>query len=377
MKSLPYFDDPDLRFPRHPAFLPDLRVYEMPDGLGLQIQGAEKPVMLRGKYAAQIVRYLRESTTELKTLKQLVILCPKDIPRDALFKALRLLHGKGVIGEADPKPTNISSVPVSALDRTLQRQILFFGRYIDVTRNAQTGAELQNRLRHSRVLLIGTGLVGTATFDLLHRSGCRNIELTDWDDDGSMIGALKATYPLCRYQHNHTRSIDAISQILNRWGDAPDLVAAAVRNAPDDLFSLINEYCVRNCIPWTRVSVSGTELVLGPSYVGPGSACFGCFKTRLLSSEHYPIEYTLNQRDLSQEKLRGTTEPIGEAIYLATLAASLVTGEVVRILTEFAPASYANAFVRLSAISSDLEKSAILPMPRCSECYRGWSTVRM
>jgi hypothetical protein len=41
-------EDRNLRFPARPRFIPDLSIFSMPDGLGIQIRGAEMPVLLRG-----------------------------------------------------------------------------------------------------------------------------------------------------------------------------------------------------------------------------------------------------------------------------------------------------------------------------------------
>jgi bacteriocin biosynthesis cyclodehydratase domain-containing protein len=259
-----------------------------------------------------------------------------------------------------------------AHDEIMRRQLLFWGRHLDVTRNARLADEVQRRLATSRLVLVGTGLFGAITYDILTRSGCADIRVLDWDDDGLFLETLAggATQPR-QAIHLSTISIDEATSWLRYWAEDADLVVTATRNAPWALFRAINRICLDQECPWLCANIAATQIEVGP-YVRPyGSACFACMELRLASAQDFSIEERLYQEHLTEPRPAGQTPPVGESLFASTLAASLLVGEVVRVVTGIAASTLLNGVLTISPLNGSFQVNRILRVPRCPECFRG------
>src|SRR6516164_5423037 len=94
---LAQLQDPHLRFPACPAFVEDLDVFEMPDGLGIQFRGAESPVILRGRSVVPVLQYLRERLDGNTEVESLLRSRPPEISPALLLRSLLLLQAKGLL----------------------------------------------------------------------------------------------------------------------------------------------------------------------------------------------------------------------------------------------------------------------------------------
>lgn len=368
--------DINLRFPRRPRLLPDLSIFEMPDGLGIQFRGAESPVILRGGVAGFALRSLMPMLDGTRTLDDLIELCPTELSHETLLRTLSLLFTKGLIGAGGSAERESQIRPASESLRVdgeiLQRQLLFWGRKIGVTRGLESASQVQRLLETSKLILLGTGLFGAATFDILARSGCHDIQVLDWDDNDVITRAVAAN-PVAQPPSIHllTNSTAEASSQLRALGDTADLIVVAARNAPAALFRAVNRISLERKCPWLRAHEDGTQIEVGP-YVRPfESACYTCMELRESSARDFAVEEYLYQENLASPRRAGETLPRGEAVAVATLAASLVAGEVVRILTGIAAPTLLNAVLTVSPMSGSFETNRLLRVPRCPDCFRG------
>jgi hypothetical protein len=175
--------DPNIRFPARPVFVDDIDMFEMPDGLGFFISGFEAPVLLRGRFAHPAIAYLRQMLDGTRTVEHLLTAAPTDLPMQALIRTMLVLHSKGLLSSEATK-TEYNGDDVG------RRQLLYWGRHLAVTRSASSASEIDRRLTTARVLLLGSGLFGTAVADLLSRTGVGAIEVVSWDDGGSLSLAV-------------------------------------------------------------------------------------------------------------------------------------------------------------------------------------------
>src|SRR5690606_9390582 len=174
-------EDHNLRFPRHPRLTEDIRVFEMPDGLGFQFRGLEVPVIVRGRRAEACLAWLLPVIDGTRTVDDIVALRPADLEEELILRTLLLLHGKGLIA---PEARSVPPAPESWGTETLLRQELFWGRHLDVARNAGGGAEIQSRIGRTRVAVVAMGLVGAVAADVLARTGFGGMWVLGWGDDG-------------------------------------------------------------------------------------------------------------------------------------------------------------------------------------------------
>ncbi len=368
------FQDPNLRFPAFPVFVEDLDVFDMPDGLGIQFRGAEAPVILRGRSVAPILQFLRARLDGTTDLGGLLRSRPPEISPALLLRSLQLLHAKGLLvsgaarvgSEVGPD----RSMPPE--DLTMQRQLLFWGRQLDLTRSASSPREVQRRLETSRVVLVGTGLFGAVTADLIARTGCRDTQVIAWNDDGPLERALHATtVPLPRAVRLPTTSVDALYAELRDRVEGADLLLTATCDAPSLLFRAVNELCLTARCPWLFGNADGSVFELGPLVEPYESACYSCLEQRSRSAGVYPIENELYQERLATVRSAEERVLLGEALWPATLAASILVGEAFRLLTGVAATTLTNARLRLAPVTGLIEQNEVTRVPRCPDCYRG------
>ena len=368
--------DRNLRFPACPRLVGDLSFFTMPDGLGIQVRGAERPVLIRGRYADAALSFLRPLLDGKHTLDELLEQCPATLERVTLLRTLMLLHGKGLLAgvQTDRLPSDSARGDGASLagDEVMQRQLLFWGRKIGVTRSASSAPEVQRRLQTSRLVLIVTGLFGAATYDLLVRSGSYPASVLAWDDDQwSRAEWARGPFPPRHFTHLPSTSVDEAGQWLWPLAENTDLVVVAARHAPADLYRIINRICLDRGCPWLRASEDGWQVEIGP-YVRPHtSACFRCLELRQASARNFAIEEHLYQEHLARPRPAGETLPAGEILPITTLAASLVVLEVIRIVTGLAAPTLLNAVLTVDPLSGSFQSNRILRVPRCPECGRG------
>ena len=358
--------DRNRRFPLFPRMVTDVRVFRMPDGLGVRFHAGDTPTMLRGAKVDRVIDFLLPRLDGSSSLEQLFESCPPDIPSTSLVRTLDLLHTKGLLADG------LDPVPAPETDPALKRQLLFWGRHVGATRSSNNGAEVQRRVAGTRCAVIGTGEFAALTVDLLTRSGCEDLRVIAWDDDGELLASLaKLPAPPREMAAPKQTSIEEVIDVLDGWVDDLDLVVTVTRNGPDALFEAVNRTCLRTDVPWLRADEDPSGYDIGP-YVDPwSSACFTCLVLRRRSMQEHPIEDHLAQVDLATERDPGTTAPIGESIVSATLGASLVVSEVVRIATNLASPTLLNTVLHVSPTSGAVERNAVLRVPRCEACHRG------
>jgi bacteriocin biosynthesis cyclodehydratase domain-containing protein len=371
---LAQLQDPNLRFPTCPAFVEDLDIFEMPDGLGIQFRGAESPVIIRGRSVVPVLQFLRAHLDGSTEVQGLLRSRPPEISPMVLLRSLLLLHAKGllvsgVLISGNARPDRQPPLPE---DPTAQRQLLFWGRHLDLTRSAASPLEVQRRLETSRVILVGAGLFGAVTTDLLVRTGCRNTQVIGWNDDGPLKRALSAMpTPLPSAVHLPTTSVDALRAELNDRMEEADLLLTATCDAPALMFRAVNDLCLAAGCPWLLGNTEGSVFQLGPLVEPYESACYSCLELRSRSGGSYAIENELYQERLATTRSASERILLGEALWPATLAASILVGEAVRLLSGLAATTLTNARLHLTPVTGLIEQNEVIRVPRCPDCYRG------
>lgn len=362
--------DPNLRFPAQPVFVTDLDVFEMPDGLGFQFRGGEMPVILRGSKIGPVIEFLRAELDGTSTIDSLLDRCPPEIGAVTLLRSLLLLHGKGLL--MNGAGGGIAADDDARRDAVLGRQLLYWGRHLDITRSASSAVEVQRRLETADVAVLGTGAFGAATADLLARSGCGRYRVLAWDDDGLLGEALDAApVPPLVLTQLETTAIDAALDVLRTWIESIDLLVTATCDAPRALFRGINDLALRHRRPWLHANTDASAVDIGPLIHPFESSCYTCLELRARSAEALAIENELYQARLAGEREAGRRSIVGEALWPATLAASIVVGEAFRVLTGIAPATLVDSVLRISPITGRVEQNHVTRVPRCPDCYRG------
>jgi bacteriocin biosynthesis cyclodehydratase domain-containing protein len=368
-----FFGDPNVRFPARPRLVEDIALYQMPEGLGFQFRGGPALVALRGRDAERTMEFLLPALDGTREIDDLLGQCPHEVSRVTLLKTLFLLHTKGLLAEHQDAAAVQRSTPANPpTDESLRRQLLFWGRKLGISGFARSGAEAQSSLESAQLVLVGTALFGSLTYDILARSGCSSLEVVAWDDDGLLADALRvAPFPPRRLTQLATTSIDDLSGHVRESAKYADLVVVATRNAPARLFRVLNRICLELSCPLLCANDNGMQVEIGP-YVQPhASACYTCLEMRRGSVDDFMLHEHFYQQDLARERTAGNSPPLGESVATSALVASLVALEVVRIVTGIAAPTLLNAQLTVPLLTGELSSNRILRVPLCPDCRGG------
>jgi bacteriocin biosynthesis cyclodehydratase domain-containing protein len=360
-------EDHNLRFPRHPRLTEDVRIFEMPDGLGFQFRGLEVPVIVRGRRAQACLDWMLPIMDGARTVADIVALRPSELDEELILRTLLLLHGKGLIA---PEARFVPPAPEGWGTETLRRQELFWGRHLDIARNAGSGAEIQSRIGQTRVGVLAMGLIGAVTADVLARTGFAGLWVLGWGDGGFAASSVQeSAWPARETARVDDRSTTAAIDVLEHWAEDIELLVSATFEAPRALQRAINEWAVAAGIPWLRANVDGGRIDVGPLVHPEVAGCYRCMEMREASIGEFAIEDELYHRALANERL-APSAPKGESLPAATVAAGMLAAEAVRVVTGVSPPTLTGSVLSVSSLSSRVDFHRFLPVPRCLVCHR-------
>jgi bacteriocin biosynthesis cyclodehydratase domain-containing protein len=355
--------DPNIRLPDRPLFIDDVDMFEMPDGLGFLVPGGEAPVLLRGRFANAAIAHLLPLLDGAHTVEQLLMTSSPDLPVHALIRTLLVLHSKGLL-------TREASTAGYQGDEVGRRQLLYWGRHLALTRSASSAGEVGRRLASARILLVGTGLFGSAVADLLSRTGVGRIDVVGWDDDGT-LGLAVDGMPRTSSLLLPTTDVDQAISVVDGLAEGIDLLVTATCDAPRAFLEELNELALAARVLWLIGNSAGSAVDLGPLVLPYESACYSCLLLRQRSVEPMAVEREIYEEKNRGPRQSGNRDVIGESVWASTQAASILVGEAVRVLSGIAPPTLTDSVLRLLPVSGILERNQVLRVPRCPACYRG------
>lgn len=355
------FQDRNVPFPNRPKLIPDLHTFAMPDGLGVQIRGSSRPVVLAGVTACEVLPDLLPLLDGTRTRQELYSDSPNHIRRQQIDELLLALFIKGLLQEGEPDhPADRSHKDLSEHDR---RQLLFWGRNLGITFANSQAEDVLTSLTTAKLVFVGSGLFGLAAYHTLRSSGCTFLSAFDSGGDRLFSSSTKMV-----------KSISGDEELLVQHVKdtlvGADLLITATRAASHSFFETINVHCLRERIKWVRGNDDLGTIEVGP-FVDPGSTgCYMCFRIRHSSSIPLAIEDELFHQHLAKITTEQRTFAVGESLALATMAAGMLANEVVKILTSIAEPATENAVVSLS-LDTPYRRDNFLKVPRCYHCFSG------
>ncbi|MFH1063855.1 MAG: HesA/MoeB/ThiF family protein [Candidatus Woesearchaeota archaeon] len=221
------------------------------------------------------------------------------------------------------------------------------------------GKEGQDKLCKSSVVVVGCGALGSAAAELLARAGVGSITLIDHDvvdltnlqrqslyteADISMpkASALKAHLE----EINSTIAITAHEKHLN-FENIGSLLKGAqlLLDCTDNIDTrlLINEFCVKNRLPWIHsaaIQEKGVVLVMLP-----GGPCFRCIFPKVVQV--------------------GSCEELGILNSTSHITAATQVVEAIKILTGHTPDP---DMIRINTWTHEVEKFQVKPLSGCHVC---------
>ena len=339
----------------------------------VQFHNEEKALILTGKSVSTLNRLL-PLLDGFHTIPQI---CRKlrNVRNNEIISILTRLHETGLIEDG-----RISLSPPKAKLRRYADQITFFSQFMAAPMEAQLN------LKKVRVVLINLGPIGGAILSYLSKSGIGNILAIDGKplDNNDMnlqdifseadLGKPRAMAvrkellnPDIRYEGRALRITSNMdtSRILDIIGK-PDMVIVAC-DSPDPLLcEIVNDACLESDVTWTSCSLVGRRAYVGPTIKPHETACYKCFELR---RDANVSDYALYEQfhDFLRAN-RSNRRPYGKLVPFPYVASSLVTCEVLSILSGVLPAVTFNNVLVFDFSRLRLTQHPVLRLPRCPSC---------
>lgn len=226
----------------------------------------------------------------------------------------------------------------------------------------EIGPDGQKRLAKARVVVVGCGALGTHALSLLVRAGVGHVTVIDRDivditnlQRQTMFLESDIGRPKAKVAEDHLTKTNSevtvkgiVADINHTNAEKMLKGATVVVDATDNMDTrfLINDFCVKNGIPWIYGGAVGTSgMVLA---IVPGGPCLRC----LFMSVPQPGELP-------------TCDTVGIVNTLPSIVASLEVTETFKIIMGKEPT---RELIALDVWSADVQKIAVRRNPTCPCC---------
>lgn len=267
------------------------------------------------------------------------------------------------------------AVPAAERDR-FDRQLRYFS---EVSQGGLAPSECQQRLRESRVAVLGVGGLGGRVALELACCGVGELRLVDGDlvetsnldrqiqYDEADVGQRKVDATAARIRcFNSAIHVEAIDRKVESEGalaecivDA-DIVIAAADWPPYEIEHWFNSACFAAGIPYIAMGQTPPIVRVGPLYVPGKTGCFACQEIR--HKREYPLyEAAVEQRRAKSSPVATLGPPCG-------VIGGLIGMEVAHHLTGLVEPATLGASYSIDLRTMDVERNSILAEPGCPVC---------
>jgi bacteriocin biosynthesis cyclodehydratase domain-containing protein len=300
------------------------------------------------------------------------VFAPQDLEQClALLAAQNLLHED--VNQIDTSIVNLEAI---------LPQLNFLH---EVSANAE---ELQGRLLRSTVTVIGMGGAGAQAAISLAAARVGSIRCMD----SSPIAAAD-TYmsPIFSVAEIGMPRASAVAERMNACApevkvavrtdameddsevlaaiDGSDFVICCLDRGQSSLAYKLNRACLKASIRWTSCTLSGTEVVLGPTVYPFETACYLCYKMRAVACSGNPEDEFSYERFLDRRKQddSGKRENL---VFGAGLMANWLGLEAMKEVSGVAEPSALGAIVAFDLLRFSCTKHVVLRKPWCPACFK-------
>jgi bacteriocin biosynthesis cyclodehydratase domain-containing protein len=304
-------------------------------------------------------------------------------PRD-LEESLELLAAQNLLEEG----LDTSTLPTQNVEAIIPQMNFLH----EVGANPQ---QVQDILSHATVAIIGMGGAGpeTALSLAATRVGCvRCIDpspVTAADTylstpfSAADVGSLRAAVVAERIRASapevktsvHSEQMKDDSDVSAAI-EGSDFVINCLDQGLASLAYKLNRACLRAGIHWISGTLSGAEVVLGPTVHPFDTACYLCYKMRAVACAGNPEDEFAYERFLDRRKQddAGKRENI---VFGAGLLANWLGLEAIKELTGVVEPATLGRIVVFDLLAFTCTKHAVLRKPWCPACFKADPDVQM
>jgi len=350
----------DAALPRIPKFIEGIDIVKSSDSI--QFRAGDKPLTLRGEMVNALSPLFTELLSGKNSVHDIIEILGKR-NRGKIYYALWLLHTNNLLEDENTVAKERFSNEELEL---LYGQLAFFGRHLNVTKSFENKYEAQLAIRDSKVLMLGGGLLLSKVIQILDEIGVGNI--TVLSNDMEAISLCRGVAGSVRHSKLEFNSFNPKSDRLDSivQDHNIDLLGVATPKPVPDIYNQANAACLLRNIQWTRLTMTGSEILIGPTIVPFKTACYTCFNKRFEANNPYFEEDQIYMEYLNNAERQ--SNPKSEYLSLSELAARLFSFEIIRILTFLSsPISY-GALYSMDFLTGKTHISKVLKIPRCPSC---------
>jgi molybdopterin-synthase adenylyltransferase len=345
--------------PRIPKLIEGVDIVEGQESLQFRVR--DEPIILHGKMISTLSPLFTRLLEGNYSLQDIIKYLGED-NREKIYYALWLLYENGLLEEEDVAARDKFSNEELEMFRD---QLAFFGKFLNVTKSYDNKYELQQAIKDSNILLLGSGWIIGKVAELLDQIGVGHIILFSNDRDvTSLCKDLKSV----KQSRVDISLFDIKSDYLEHIFDnqSIDFLGVVTPKPIPGLYNVVNSVCLEKRIQWTRMTMTGQQVLIGPTIVPFETACHSCFDNRFQANNPYFDEDRLYADYLNKMSRQNTSK--FEYRLLSELAASIFIFEVIRILTFLSqPISY-GALYSMDILTGQSRVSKVLKIPRCPSC---------
>jgi hypothetical protein len=360
--------DPNLRFPQYPKLANDLVVYDMPDGLGIQIRGVVEPIIIRGKQASQAIAHILSTSAESMSLPQILKAAPSRLNEVTILRTLLILHARGVIVDAIATKDDIPLPQSRSTNET--KSARFWSRYLGISGSCASVASVDKSIAAYSLILLANGIFGAFFLETLIRAGFRNIIVANFKRCDFLHTAYSELSPfLHRTLYLELNSASELQNCASSLGQ-PDLFVTALRTTSDDDFQEINRLCLTHRWACLRGLETPERFEIGPFVKPFDSACLTCMNLRRRGVIEYPFEEKLFQDNFDKQsnKLISERGLDGETMASTLVPVGILVLECIRLATTISLPTLLNSTISIRSLDGEIIKNRILRVPHCPDC---------
>ncbi|HET8547218.1 MAG TPA: TOMM precursor leader peptide-binding protein [Bryobacteraceae bacterium] len=375
---MPIAESQRLRIPSH------YYVYsEPPDKTGEEVLHFVSPhrrVKLRGRSFREFVQHVQPLLDGRHSFEEIHAEVSDLFEPEDLAACFDVLSENGLLEDA------AQSTLAPEVEERLRPQLNLFHDL------APEGARLQERLAAARVSVFGLTGAGAVAASSLAAAGIGTVRCID---DGPVTAA--DTYFSAAFELTDTGSArcDAMCRRVRR--SAPQVRYEAVPDRlPDDdaveraiagshfvvncvdegnisLVYKLNRVCLKLRIPWISAAASGLEVIVGPAVYPGETACYMCYRMRLVACADKP-EAEFDFQSYLDRRKRDDSSRHANLVFGVGIAGQLAALEAVKALSGAGqPATRGKLqIIDLRDLSSS--RHVVLRKPWCPACFADWDS---
>lgn len=298
-------------------------------------------------------------------------------PQD-LRESLELLADHGVLVESDV-PSESDEAGLALLERMAPQVNLFH--------DLAPGVAVLDELASATVAVVGLGGAGAATALTLAAAGVGTVRCVDWAAVApadvylspflglARVGAGRAasTAELLRAAAPHVEATVADQPLdseddLRSAVEGADVVVCCLDASYANLIFKLNRVCLAGGLRWLTCALAGAEVVVGPVMHPGRTACYLCYRMRVVACAGNPEAAFAYERYLDGRK-RDDSARRENLVFGAGLAANLVGLEVVKLLTDVGQSAMLGRILTVRLTDLAVERHTVLRKPWCPACF--------